>query len=79
MFRNRSKKLISKDWTRCVRPGTIEDQKKKLAGVTKKHTTEVIADSVTDNAMCPRASIEKKLDAFPPGHAATSIIPRAMS
>ena len=62
-----------------MRPGTIDDQKKKLAGVTRKHTTEVIADSVTDNAMCPRASMEKKFDAFPPGHAATRIIPSAIS
>jgi predicted alpha/beta hydrolase len=64
MFRNRSKKLISKDWTRWVRPGTNDDQKKKLAGVVAKQTMDVMADRVTDSAMCPRASIEKSLMHF---------------
>ena len=79
MLRKRSKKLISKVFTLCDKPGTNEDQKKKLSGVTRKQNTEVMADNVTDNAMFPFASIEKKLEALPPGHAATKIIPNAIS
>ena len=79
MLRKRSKKLISKVLTLCDKPGTSEDQKKKLNGVIRKQNTEVKADNVTDNAMLPFASMEKKLEAFPPGQAATKIIPNAIS
>ena len=44
MFRNRSKKLISKVCTCCDKPGTKDDQKKKLSGVTRKQNIEVMAD-----------------------------------
>ncbi len=79
MLRKRSRKLISKDFTLCERLGTSDDQKKKLNGVTRKQNTAVMADKVTDNATLPFANIEKKLDALPPGHAATKIIPSAIS
>ena len=79
MLRNKSKNLISKLCTLCDRPGISEDQKKKLNGVSRKQNTEVKADNVTDSAMLPFAIIEKKLEALPPGHAATKIIPNAIS
>ena len=40
--------------------------------------TEEIAVSVTASATLPLAISEKKLEAFPPGQAATSIIPSAI-
>lgn len=59
-------------------PGINDDQKKKLAGVIIKAKSEVKAVRVTESATFPPASNEKKLEAFPPGHAATKIIPSAM-
>lgn len=59
-------------------PGIVEDQNRKLNGVTRNAMTEVIAVRVTAKATLPFASKEKKLDAFPPGQAATKIIPNAI-
>jgi hypothetical protein len=59
--------------------GISEDQKRKLNGVRINADKELIAVSVTDSATFPLAKSEKKLDAFPPGHAATRIIPSAIS
>lgn len=56
----------------------VDDQNKKFKGVITNADTEVMAVSVTDKATFPRASSEKKLDAFPPGQAATRIIPNAI-
>jgi hypothetical protein len=71
-------KLISNPFTSSIKPGTSEAQKKKLTGVITKASNEENAVSVTDNATLPRASIEKKLETLPPGHAATNNIPRAI-
>jgi hypothetical protein len=78
MFTKRSRKLISIVFILSLSPGMVDDQNKKFKGVTIKADTEVIAVNVTDNATLPRASSEKKLEAFPPGQAATRIIPSAM-
>ena len=59
-------------------PGIVEDQNRKLKGVVKNAVTDVIAVNVTDSATLPLASNEKKLEAFPPGHGATRIIPSAI-
>lgn len=78
MFRNRSRKLTSMFLMLSRSPGIVDDQNKKLRGVTRNAMTEVMAVSVTDKATLPFASSEKKLDAFPPGQAATRIIPNAI-
>ena len=44
----------------------------------KKADTEVIAVRVTDKATFPLAINEKKFETFPPGQAATKIIPNAI-
>ncbi|MEP6736205.1 MAG: hypothetical protein ABJA70_11835, partial [Chryseolinea sp.] len=79
MLTNKSMKLISNFSTCNESDGTNDDQKKKLKGVIRKQKTEVNADNVTDKARLPFASIEKKFEAFPPGHEATRIIPNAIS
>ncbi len=78
IFRNRSRKLISIDLILSLSPGIVDDQNKKLKGVITNAETEVMAVNVTDKATFPRASSEKKLDALPPGQAATRIIPNAI-
>lgn len=78
MFKKRSRKLTSMVLILSLSPGIVEDQNKKLKGVTRNAMTEVMALSVTDKATLPLASCEKKLDAFPPGQAATKIIPNAI-
>jgi hypothetical protein len=78
MFRNKSKKLISKDLISVVRPGIKDEKVKKLIGVMANASMDVIAVSVTDSATCPPANIEKKLEALPPGQAATNNIPKAI-
>ncbi len=77
MLMNKSKKLISNSLILSRRPGRVDDQNMKLSGVVKKAVKEVMAVSVTESATLPFAKNEKKLDAFPPGQAATSIIPSA--
>ena len=76
---SKSLKLMSIDCTLTSSEGTNDAQKKKLSGVSKKQNTEVKAERVTDKARLPRASIEKKLEALPPGHEATRIMPNAVS
>ena len=78
MFRKRSRKLTSISLILSRRLGIIDDHRKKLTGVVKKAKTDVIAVNVTDKATCPFANMEKKLEAFPPGQAATRIIPSAI-
>lgn len=78
MFMNRSTKLISKSLTLSDNSGMKEEKAKKLRGVMIKANMEVNAVSVTESARFPLASKEKKLEAFPPGQAATSNMPRAM-
>ena len=78
MFTKRSRKLISIVLILSLNPGMVDDQNKKFKGVIIKADIEVIAVNVTDRATLPRASNEKKLEALPPGQAATRIIPSAM-
>jgi hypothetical protein len=75
---NKSRKLISMACMLSRSEGMVEDQKRNDVGVMKNAVTEVRAVSVTESATFPLASNEKKLDALPPGHAATRIIPNAI-
>lgn len=78
MFRNRSRKLTSMSLMLSLSLGMVEDQNKKLNGVNRNAMTDVMALNVTERATFPFASNEKKLEAFPPGQAATRIIPNAI-
>tara|TARA_B100000749_G_C18154546_1_gene353217 strand:- start:154 stop:579 length:426 start_codon:yes stop_codon:yes gene_type:complete len=52
-------------------------QNARFIGVMKIARTLDMAVRLTDKAMFPLASAEKKLEILPPGHAATIIIPKA--
>ena len=49
----------------------------KFKGVKNTDVTVAIAVKLTDKAILPFASEEIKFDTFPPGQAATSIMPNA--
>ena len=53
-------------------------QKEKLRGVVKTQTAVLNAVRDTDNSVFPLENDVMKLDIFPPGQAATSIIPKAI-
>ncbi len=78
MLRNRSMNSISSSFNWDDNPGMSDAQNKKLTGVIINATSEVIAVRVTDKATLPLESKVKKLETFPPGQAATIIIPSAM-
>jgi tripartite-type tricarboxylate transporter receptor subunit TctC len=50
MVKNISVNRISNERMLFVKPGTHDDQKKKLTGVIKKARSEIMAVSVTDRA-----------------------------
>ena len=52
-------------------------QNAKFSGVSKLAESVAKAVRLIERAGLPLASAEKKLDIFPPGHAAINIIPKA--
>ena len=56
----------------------ILPQNEKLRGVVTIHAAVLNAVNETDNSVFPLEKDVIKLDIFPPGHAATSIIPKAI-
>ena len=77
MLINKSIKSISNERSSDLYPAK-EDQKKKFAGVITNASKEEKAVSVTESATLPRDKSVKKFDTFPPGQAATRIIPSAI-
>lgn len=57
--------------------GSKFPQKKNPIGVKRKAKAEEKVVRLTESAKFPFAKWVKKLDIFPPGHAATSTIPKA--
>ena len=53
-------------------------QKEKLSGVVNMHNAVLMAVSETESSVFPLQRDVMKLEMFPPGHAATRIIPSAI-